>query len=260
MAYERELEKALQITRTAGELALDHFRRGAPAEEKEDASPVTAADRECEQLIQRLLEESFAGDGILGEEGASALSRSGRRWLIDPIDGTRDFVRRNPFWAVQLALQEGDEIVLGVIHAPARNETLYALQGCGCFWNGERVRGSQVQSLDKSILTVSGFKSVWGSWPPEAIRRLTEECWTVRCYGGCFDVIMLARGQADIWLSGSGMEWDYAPARIIASECGALYSTRDGDRRIDARHCLVCAPGVASELCRLLGITPRARS
>jgi fructose-1,6-bisphosphatase/inositol monophosphatase family enzyme len=254
MTYERETEKALRIAREAGELALRYFSKMTPAEEKEDASPVTIADRECERLIARRLQEHFAEDGILGEEGSLCPSRSGRRWLIDPIDGTRDFVRRNSFWSVQLSLQIGDQVVLGIIYSPCTEEMLYASSGSGCYWNEARVAASNISCLDKSILMVSGFKAAWNSWPPDAVRLLTERCWTVRCYGGCYDIIMLARGKADIWLSGSGMEWDYAPAQVIARECGARFLTRTGSERIDERHCVVCTQGIENEIRKVLKI------
>jgi histidinol-phosphatase len=255
MMYERELETALEITRKAGELALRFFGKPTPAEEKADASPVTMADRECEKLIMRLLQESCDMDGILGEEGSFIPSRSGRRWLIDPIDGTKDFVRRNPFWSIQLALQVENRVVLGIIHCPCLDEMLYASDSSGCFWNGTRVSPSTILRLDKSVLMVSGFNAAWVSWPADGVRFLTEKCWTVRCYGGCYDVIMFARGKADIWLSGSGMEWDYAPAQVIARECGARLLTKEGNDRIDARHCVLCAPGIESEIRKILGIS-----
>ena len=107
MTYERELENAIRIARKAGELALRYYNLDTPAEEKADLSPVTAADRESEKLICGMLQEEFPDDGILGEEGADIPSRSGRRWLIDPIDGTRTS-SYNPAWSVQLALQIGD--------------------------------------------------------------------------------------------------------------------------------------------------------
>lgn len=255
MTYERELETALEIVRDAGALALQYFNQPTPAEEKKDSSPVTIADRECEKLISKSLLKHFPEDGILGEEGASVPSRSGRRWLIDPIDGTRDFVRRNSYWAIQLALQIQERVVLGIIYCPCMKELLYAVQGQGCYWNGSRVTASDVNRLDKSILMVSGFKLAWDSWPADAVRRLTQDCWTVRCYGGCYDVIMLARGKADIWLSGRGMEWDYAPVQVIAEECGARFLTREGNDRIDARHCLVFAPGIEREIRDILKIS-----
>lgn len=257
--YARELETALEIAAAAGELALGHFGAPPPVEEKEDASPVTRADRETERRIARMLEERFPLDGILGEEGAVLPSRSGRRWLVDPIDGTKDFVRGSPYWAVQLALEEGDRVRVGVIHCPALDETVHAAAGAGCFRNGTRVAASAVSRLDRSIVTVSGFNAASASWPGEGVRRLLEECWTVRAYGGACNVVMLARGKADVWLSGRGMEWDYAPARVIADECGARFLTRAGDGRIDRAHCVLCAPGVEREVRRVLDISCCAR-
>jgi fructose-1,6-bisphosphatase/inositol monophosphatase family enzyme len=254
MPYQSELETALAIARKAGELALSHFSRKTETFEKVDHSPVTIADQECEELISRLLSESYPGDGILGEEGTRVSSQTGRRWIVDPIDGTRDFVRRNPHWAIQIALESEDKIVLGVIHFPCLDETIHATFQGGCFWNGKPSRASGIDRLDQAILMVSGFKSAWETWPPEQVRYLTEKCWTVRCYGGCYDVAMIARGKADIWLSGSGMPWDYAPAQIVAHECGAHFLTKDGSSRIDADHCIVCAPGLVEELRRILSL------
>ncbi len=254
MSYQHEVEAAVRIARRAGEIALQYYDGTAEVEEKPDRSPVTTADRECEKLISRLISEEFPQDGILGEEGASVRSRSGRRWLIDPIDGTRDFVRRLPFWSVQIALQDEGRVVAGIIYLPCSKEMFHASQGAGCFCNDTRLQASKVSALDKAILTISGFKDAWESWKPEHIRFLTQNCWTVRAYGGCFDVTLVARGKVDLWLSGNGMEWDYAPGVIIAQECGAGFFTRDGSARIDAGHCVICAPGIEGQVRRVLGI------
>ncbi len=254
MPYERELEAALAIARAAGELTLHYFNQETETDEKEDQSPVTVADRESEALICRLLGERYPEDGIVGEEGAQVPSRSGRLWIVDPIDGTRDFVRRTQFWSVQIALQDAGRVVLGIVHLPCLNETFHALDGGGCYWNGRRTSASKISRLDRSILMISGFQDVWKTWPPDAVRYLTENCWTVRGYSGCYDVTMIARGKADLWLSGNGMPWDYAPAVVIARECGARFITRAGDDRIDVKHCLVCTPGLEAELRRILRI------
>jgi histidinol-phosphatase len=254
MAYGPELDQALSAARQAGDLALRHFARETLTEEKPDHSPVTIADRECEALITAGLTETFPDDGIVGEEGTSRESKSGRRWLVDPIDGTRDFVRRNSFWSVQIALQEKDRVVLGLIYFPCLREMYHAVAGAGAFCNDVRCSVSRVSDLRKAILMVSGFSSSWDMWPPEAIRYLTRHCWTVRCYGGCYDIAMLARGKADIWLSGSGMEWDYAPARVIAQEAGASFFTRDGSSRIDAGNCVICPMELELELRELLKV------
>jgi histidinol-phosphatase len=254
MSYQREWDLARDIARRAGEVALHFYHRDTETEEKPDLSPVTVADRESERLICRLLAENFPEDGILGEEGAFVRSRSGRRWVIDPIDGTRDFVRRIPFWSVQIALEDRGEIVLGIIYLPGQEEMFHAVHGSGCYWNDTRTEASKIARLDKAILMVSGFRDAWKSWDPEKIRYLTEKCWTVRAYSGCYDVTMIARGKADIWLSGSGMEWDYAPAVVIARECGATYLTKDGSRRIDVSNALICTQGLEQELRQLMGI------
>ncbi len=259
MPYQTELDRAQDIARNAGALALSYFARETPAEEKSDRSPVTEADRECEALIGGALAAAFPADGIVGEEGTFRKASSDRRWLVDPIDGTRDFVRRNAFWSVQIALQQGGEVVLGLIYFPCLGELYHAVAGGGAYCNGVPCSASTVARLDKAVLMVSGFSSAWGQWPEEAIRHLTRNCWTVRCYGGCYDVATLARGRADIWLSGSGMEWDYAPARVISRECGAAFFARDGSGRIDAGNCVICAPGLESELRRLLKVPERRR-
>jgi len=252
MEYGREIDEAIKIAKEAGALALRLFGQSVPEELKEDMSPVTRADREGELLIARRIRDAFPDDGICGEEGARAPAKSGRRWLIDPVDGTKDFVRGNPHWAVQIALEIDGYVAAGVIHCPCLNETLHAADGAGCFWNDSKTSASSVGRLEKAILTVSGFNAAWKSWPEEAVRGLIQKCWTVRCYGGAYNIIMLARGKTDIWLSGRGMEWDYAPAQVVARNCGARFLTRGGGERIDEKHCVICAPGLTGEIQEIL--------
>jgi fructose-1,6-bisphosphatase/inositol monophosphatase family enzyme len=126
---EREIEACRNVSRRAGELALKHAARGLSPEDKSDDSPVTAADRECEQLIERELRAAFPDDGFLGEEGASGEGRSGRRWIIDPIDGTRDFIRGYKTWSNLIGLEADGEVVLGVCNLPAQGELYWAVRG-----------------------------------------------------------------------------------------------------------------------------------
>src|SRR5580704_18597926 len=106
MNFGLEIEAASAAAKRAGEVALSYQAQGVNAETKPDDSPVTAADRECERVIAQMLNEKFPDDGILGEEGARKEARSGRRWIVDPIDGTRDFLRGNPLWGVLIALED----------------------------------------------------------------------------------------------------------------------------------------------------------
>src|SRR5580704_380474 len=135
MNYQRELEFARRIANIAGENAQRIRAQGIRAETKPDASPVTIADRENERIIREAIELEFPADGILGEEGASKAGSSGRRWIVDPIDGTRDFVRGNRFWCVLIALEEADQSLAGVAHFPLLNETYRASRGGGAYCN-----------------------------------------------------------------------------------------------------------------------------
>jgi histidinol-phosphatase len=254
MKYERELDEAIKITKKTSTRILPFFNHAIPTEVKADNSPVTMADREGERLISSFLQQYFPDDGIFGEEGARIPSKSGRRWLIDPVDGTKDFIRGNPHWTIQLALQIGDRVVLGVIYCPCLDELLFASDENGCFFNNTRVAASHISRLDQSILTISGFNAIGDSWGEKAVLSLTKQCWTVRCYGGSYDVMLFARGQADIWLSGRGMEWDYAPAQIVAGECGGCFLTLSGANYIDEKNCVVCNSEVASEIRNILKI------
>src|SRR5690349_2674709 len=145
----RELEFVRRIATMAGENAKLIRAGGIAAETKADASPVTIADRENERLIREAIEREFPADGILGEEGSSKPGTSGRRWIVDPIDGTRDFVRGNRFWCVLLALEEAGESLVGVAHFPMLGETYWASRGAGAFANGERLRVSEVASIEQ---------------------------------------------------------------------------------------------------------------
>src|SRR6202521_3210167 len=118
MSFGKELDLARRTARRAAGLALGYQATGLRADYKADHSPVTPADRACEKLIAAALEEAFPEDGILGEEGANKESRSGRRWIVDPIDGTRDFLRGNPLWSVLIGLEESGEVMAGVVHLP----------------------------------------------------------------------------------------------------------------------------------------------
>src|ERR1700760_150817 len=120
MAFEQEIEVAKQLAREAGELALAFQQKGVTAETKYDESPVTAADRACEKMIVETISREFPEDGVLGEEGANREARNGRKWIIDPIDGTRDFVRNIPLWAVLIGFEVDGEVVAGAAHSPGQ--------------------------------------------------------------------------------------------------------------------------------------------
>src|SRR5690242_391518 len=143
MPFEHEIQVAKLLAQEAGALALDYQRQGVTAESKSDESPVTAADRACEKLIVDEIARKFPQDGVLGEEGANRESRNGRKWIIDPIDGTRDFVRGIPLWAVLIGLEQDGQIVAAAAHSPAQGLLLSAGLGSGAWLNEKQLRVSE---------------------------------------------------------------------------------------------------------------------
>lgn len=253
MAFERELETARRIARLAGELALAHRTRGVQAETKLDLSPVTAADRDCERLIARILEETFPADGLVGEEGALKEAASGRRWIIDPIDGTRDYIRHTPTWSVLVALEAEGEVEVGACHLVEQNEMYFAVRGGGAFVNDRPIRVSAVRSPAEAVLCVNSLNEV-GKMPYAG--RLLEwmkQFWSVRSFGGCQDAMLLASGRADAWIEPYAAAWDLAPLKLIIEEAGGVFFNFDGLSSIYGGNGAACVPALEAELRRFVG-------
>jgi histidinol-phosphatase len=253
--FEKELETGRAIARKAGETALRYFRTGLAFDAKPDLSPVTAADRECERLIARELEQAFPDDGLLGEEGAQKNSRSGRRWIIDPIDGTRDFVRGSHAWAVLIGLEADGEVVAGFACLPALGELFSASRDGGAYANDERIQASAAANVAESVLCLNGFNNLTGQVFAGQLIEFMRPFWSVRSMGGCVDAMMVARGQADLWIEISGKPWDFAPLKIIAEEAGARFFDFEGKDTIYGGNCVICAPGL-EEAARLFVSRP----
>src|SRR3954453_15978579 len=135
-------EKAIDITRRAGQVALRYFDTPLTVELKGDQSPVTIADRETEQALRSDLQGAFPGDGFLGEEYGDTPGTTGYRWILDPIDGTRSFVRGIPLWATLVGLEYKGELIAGVVECPPLSHTYHALRGDGAYRNDRRLRAS----------------------------------------------------------------------------------------------------------------------
>ena len=252
--WSRELEVAMEAAKKAAELAL-RYQLDIVAETKPDNSPVTQADRECERMIARMLADTFPEDGILGEEGARAESRNGRRWIIDPIDGTRDYVRGNPLWANLIALEADDDVVVGVVNLPVLGKLYAASRGGGAFRDGARIQASTKTSVDESVLCVNGYDKVAKTPYRDRLLAWMERFWAVRGMGGAADAMMVASGQAEIWLEPSASPWDFAPLKVILEEAGARYLNIDGGSTIYAGNAIGCAPGLENEVKRFLGFS-----
>jgi histidinol-phosphatase len=254
MTYNLELEFARRIALQAGENAKRLRAGGISAEIKPDDSPVTIADKDNERLIREAIEREFPADGILGEEGSSKPGTSGRRWIIDPIDGTRDFVRDNRFWCVLVALEEAGESLAGVAHFPMLDETYWAARGGGSYRNGERLHVSAVASIEEAVFCPNGLQLEQAAPHLPRVMELMQRSWAVRSYGGALDGCMLAAGKTDVWFEPKVEVWDLAALKLIIEEAGGLFFALDGSRRIDRKNAVACVPGMVNLVRRAFGI------
>jgi histidinol-phosphatase len=249
--WARELEIATSAAKKAAELALQ-YQPNIIVETKPDMSPVTQADRECERMIAGMLSEAFPDDGILGEEGATAEGRSGRRWIIDPIDGTRDYVRGNPLWANLIALEADNDVVVGVVNLPVLGKLYSASRGAEAHCNASRIQASAKTIVEESVLCVNGYDKVSKAAYRDRLLDWMARFWAVRGLGGAADAMMVASGQAEIWIEPKASAWDFAPLKLILEEAGARFLNADGGSSIYAGNGIGCAPGLEQEVRRFL--------
>jgi histidinol-phosphatase len=254
MHLEREIDLAQRVAARSAELALSYQSKGIRAESKPDDSPVTIADRECERLICAALEEAFPDDGILGEEGARKGSRNGRRWIVDPIDGTRDFVRGNFLWSVLIGLEEGGETAAGVAHLPLLKQTCWAVRGEGAYRNGTRLRVSEIADPREAVLSVNSLNRLGAMHFAPRLIAWAQQFWAYRCLGGTPDAIMLAAGELEVWIEPKVAEWDLAAVQVILEEAGARFFDLQGKRTIYGSSAVACTPGLETEVRAFLGV------
>jgi histidinol-phosphatase len=248
MTFGREIDVAKKAAEQAANLALTYQAAGIQQETKPDDSPVTIADRECERLISSMLEDAFPDDGILGEEGAHKASRSGRRWIIDPIDGTRDFVRGNFLWSVLIGLEQDSEVVAGVVHLPLLHHTCWAARGAGAFRNDVRLRVSSIADPAAAVLSVNSLNRIREMPFSRGLIDWASRFWAYRCLGGTPDAMLLAAGQVDVWIEPKVAAWDLAAVRVILEEAGAVFHDFSGARTIYGGSAVAYAPGLEQEV------------
>lgn len=251
--YHYELHIARTAARKASEIALKYWNRGVTADTKSDDSPVTVADREAERAIAQILSDAFPDDGLLGEEGAEKPAPSGRRWIIDPIDGTRDFLRGNPAWGTLIGLEAGNDVVVGVAHLPALGDVYTAVRGGGAFCNDSPIHVSGIDRPSQAVLCVNGFNTVSRCPFAAGLMDWMKPFWAVRSMGGCLDAMMVSHGQADLWIEVAGKPWDFAPLKVIAEEAGGVFFNFDGGSSIYGGNCVISTPGLEAEARRFTG-------
>ena len=216
----------------AGKVALAHYQTGVDVELKADRSPVTLADRGAEQLIRAAIAGRFPDHSIVGEEYGVETRSSSFRWVVDPIDGTKSFVRGVPLFGTLIGLEIDGRVEVGVCHLPALGETIAAATGLGCTWNGRTARVSSTGTLAEATVLFSDGRMladrVGDRWP-----RLERSAGLVRSWGDCYGYCLVATGRADVMIDPAMNPWDCAALLPIMREAGGRFSDWGGAERID---------------------------
>jgi histidinol phosphatase-like enzyme (inositol monophosphatase family) len=248
-----EMEAAADVAQRAGKVALSHFSSRIAVETKADGSPVTVADRAAEEVARAWLSDRFPEDGVLGEEMGETRPGAKRRWILDPIDGTRTFVRGVPLWGTLVALAQGEEVLAGAAYFPAVGELLVAAPGQGCFWNGQRTKVSSVTRLcDAAVLTTDErFPQL--NARRDAYRKLADEVALSRSWGDCYGYLLVATGRAEAMMDGILSPWDSASLLPIIEEAGGVFTDWDGRRTAFGNSAIATNAALAAPLRERLG-------
>lgn len=226
---------AVDAARGAGEVAMEWFGTGVEVERKSDATPVTVADRRGEEWLRERIANRCPLDGIVGEEFGAEEGSSGRRWILDPIDGTISFVHGVPLFCTLVALLDGDDAALGVVRLPAIDETVYAAVGRGCRWDfrGETraARVSELGGLDDALVLATDFGRLPGEDLGAAFARFRGAVRVARTWGDGYGHALVATGRAEAMIDPKMAPWDSAPLMPIVEEAGGRFTTLEGEAR-----------------------------
>lgn len=225
----KELQAALDAAEAAATIIRSMYQRNLAVHTKADASPVTEADVKSEEAIRSILTKRFPTYGFYGEETGQHALGAENLWLVDPIDGTKSFVRECPFFSTQIALMRGGRLVLGVSSAPAYGELAWAEEGNGANLNGRRILVSQTAELSSTIVSTGNLKTLARS--PQGWARLgalIPRISRIRGYGDFVHYHLLARGSLDVVIEADVNILDIAALTVIVREAGGTFTDLQG--------------------------------
>jgi histidinol-phosphatase len=234
-----ELEAAIAAAEAAGRLQRSRFRRRHRVELKADDTPVTAVDRDSERLIRQALALASPHAEFLGEESSSgpdaAMPSPNERWIVDPLDGTKKFVRGLPFFGPCIALERKGDLELGVMHVPLLRETIWADRGDGAYLNGHRVQVSKQSSLDRAYVAYSSeadfYRRGWG----HILESIITGTYHNPGFLDLYSYVALAAGRVDAVVNIGEAPWDIAAAKIIVEEAGGRFTDFAGAKTVYGR-------------------------
>lgn len=225
------LDVALRAVREAEKIIMAYYQGDLEVETKGDLSPVTIADKEAEARIREVILEAFPNHIVYGEEGAKEVGSDDQyTWVVDPIDGTKSFIRQHGLFGTLLALSHKGEIILGISNMPAIGELMYAEKGAGTFLNGDPVQVSGVTELQEAYLSYGSVKYFTHNGQQQNLLTLAENVKWARGIGDCWSYHLLAQGKIDIVAEGKTKIWDVAALKVIVEEAGGAMTQLNGGK------------------------------
>jgi histidinol-phosphatase len=237
--WQTRYDQMTRVAQEAGRIALNYYPDLKAADFaaqviwKNDNSPVSAADREAEKHLRKELLEAFPDDGFLGEEYGDHAGRSGYRWIVDPIDGTRSFVRGIPHWATLVGLTYHGEPIAGVAVEPVLDRTYRALRGAGAYRDDKRIQVSPIDRLDDAILFYSSLAWFVKAGKQDVFLKLVAQTQRQRGFGDYYGHLLVAQGSGEIMVEHGVHAWDVAALKVIVEEAGGRFTDWTGRPTID---------------------------
>jgi len=247
------LEFATSLAYRAGRITLGYFNVGVRPDYKPDDSPVTAADRAAELFIRAELENTYPDHAILGEEfGESYGNSSTMRWIVDPIDGTKSFLRGIPLYGVLIGLEIEGKVRVGAAYYPGTDEMLCAADGEGAWWNGRRAHVSEQASMDRAWVCFTNVRNMARYGRAEAWERINERAYVSRGWSDAYGYLAVATGRAEVMLDPIMAAWDCGPFPVIFKEAGGYFGSWDGREGHLHNEALACNAALLPEMLRII--------
>jgi histidinol-phosphatase len=244
-----ELTVALQAASVAADISRSYFKGNFSVTIKADRTPVTQADVECEQAIRKIILEAFPEHGFFGEETGKTAADAENLWLVDPIDGTKGFVRQYPFFSTQIALMRKGELVLGVSNGTMFDELAFAERGQGAWMNGEKLAVSNIDAVEHAAISTGNLKSLADGDGWSRLGDVVARADRIRGYGDFYHYHLLAAGKIEAVIESDVNILDIAALAVIVEEAGGVFTDLNGDRPdLETRSVLAANPGLHSTL------------
>jgi len=247
------LRVALAAASKGAEISRSYYAGNFAVTIKEDLTPVTQADVECEQAIREIILQEFPEHGFYGEETGRTQEDAEYLWLVDPIDGTKGFVRQYPFFSTQIALMHNGEIVLGVSSGTMMDELAWAEKGQGSWLNGKPLKVSNIDNPDRAAVSVGNLKSLAGGEGWSSLGKIVERADRIRGYGDFYHYHLLASGKIEAVIESDVNILDIAALSIIVTEAGGVFTNLNGEKpTLDTRSVLAANPSLHAKYLELL--------